>query len=293
MDVDSVASHLEGYGFERPTDSGDAYTRAIPRAIELLGLLELRCTFFLIADEARRHPDVVASIVSAGHEIASHSMTHPLNLADLEPAARAREFGESRELLEDLSGRSVIGFRAPGWGLPAPLLQELAAAGYRYDASAFPSPVLLLLRRSVATRSGRSVNRPRQRGSLEFAGSPAPRLVPTPMGSVWEFPIATTPVLRLPYYHTLRYLAPASLFSALESAALLRRSPVSYVFHAVDFLGIEEDGLDDRIRRHPGMTLSLDEKLALNETAIRVINERRATRTIERVVEELESARRG
>ena len=128
---------------------------------------------------------------------------------------------------------------------------------------------------------------------MEFAGSPAPRLIPTPSGAVWEFPIATTPFLRLPYYHTLRYMAPASLYSILESAALLRRSPISYVFHAVDFLGTNEDGLDDRIRRHPGMTLGLDEKLAISEAAIRKVKKRRVTRTLNEVVEEFQSARPG
>jgi peptidoglycan/xylan/chitin deacetylase (PgdA/CDA1 family) len=287
VDVDSVASHLQGYGFDRPADRGDAYTRAIPRAIELFEQFGIRGTFFLIADEAREHPDIVSMIASENHEIASHSMTHPLHLGTLPAADRQREIMDSRSLLQDLSGQEVTGFRAPGWGLPIDLLPELLAAGYRYDASAFPSAVLMLLRRSVSRRS-ESGQPSSGRGVGRVGGASAGTRV-TPSGPIWEIPIATTPVLRLPYYHTLRYLMPGRLFGVLESAALLRRGPISYVFHAVDFLGSTEDDLDSRIARHPGMMLDLDGKLELCSSALATLASRRTALTLGGIVDRLES----
>ena len=63
VDVDSVASHLEGYGFERPPDDGMAYETALPRALDLFDELGARATFFLIAEEAEAHPETVREIV--------------------------------------------------------------------------------------------------------------------------------------------------------------------------------------------------------------------------------------
>ncbi|MCK5439834.1 MAG: polysaccharide deacetylase family protein, partial [Gemmatimonadetes bacterium] len=100
IDVDSVASHLEGYGFERPADDGAAYRAAVPRIMNLLDSFSARATFFLIADEARHHPDVVRRIVARGHEVASHSMTHRLPFAQLAPPDLRLEVRGSKTLLE-------------------------------------------------------------------------------------------------------------------------------------------------------------------------------------------------
>jgi peptidoglycan/xylan/chitin deacetylase (PgdA/CDA1 family) len=287
VDVDSVASHLQGYGFDRPPDRGEAYTRAIPRAIELFDQSGIRATFFLIADEARSHPDIVSMIASEDHEIASHSMTHPLHLGTLPASVRRREIRDSRSLLQDLSDQEVTGFRAPGWGLPIDVLPELLAAGYRYDASAFPSAVLMLLRRAVSRRSNRG--KPPEGGRVSLVGGASVAQHMTPAGSIWEIPIATTPLLRLPYYHTLRYMMPGWLFGALESTALLRRGPISYALHAVDFLGSTEDDLDSRIARHPGMMLDLDDKLERCASALATLASRRTVLSLGGIVDRLES----
>jgi hypothetical protein len=74
--------------------------------------------------------------------------------------------------------------------------------------------------------------------------------------------MCTTPLVRLPYYHTLRFLIPDPVFRAIGVAAR-GRGWANYIFHAVDFLEIAADRLDPRIVRHPGMDLSLARKLAL------------------------------
>ena len=75
--------------------------------------------------------------------------------------------------------------------------------------------------------------------------------------------------MRLPFYHTMRFLLPTSVFGLIEGATLGHRSTPTYVMHAIDFLGLEEDGLDARVSRHPGMSLGLSRKLAVAEEAVR------------------------
>jgi hypothetical protein len=80
-----------------------------------------------------------------------------------------------------------------------------------------------------------------------------------------EIPMATTPYLRFPYYHTLQHLAPSVMLRETYASLLRARRPLSYVLHAVDALGLHEDGVDARMARHPGMKRPLHDKLALIE----------------------------
>jgi len=275
IDVDSVASHLEGYGFERPADDGMAYKVAIPRALDLFDRYGARCTFFMIAEEAVRYPDAVRQVMQRGHEVASHSMTHRLPFSNMDAERRTRETNDSKVLLESLSGGEVVGFRAPSWDLSPDLFDALVDAGYRYDASTYPSLLLPLLRLSVAHRSATGTTKTE---SSIFTGVFGPTKIHRRGDNgryLAEVPICTAPFTRLPYYHTLRFLLPSPAFAALSAWARTRRGPITYQFHAVDFLGVEQDGLDSRIARHPGMSVPLDRKLELAERAVEELASRR------------------
>lgn len=269
VDVDSVASHLEGYGFERPADTGEAYSRALPRLLDLLETLDARATFFLIASEARRHAEVVRELSRRGHEVASHSMTHPVPFTALTDIALEREVGESRRVLQDIAGSEVVGFRAPSFGMDQRVLDRVARAGYVYDASSFPSPLLPLMRRAIRARAAsRDEAVAHDSGWREVLRPTRIHLRNTAAGAIVEVPVTTLPLVRLPYYHTPSFLLPGPVNRALGSWARLRAGNVSYTFHAVDFMDAEVDGLDARITRHPGMDRPLREKLALAAEAV-------------------------
>jgi len=267
IDFDSVASHLRGYGIKNGEADGKEYERALPRALELLERSGARCTYFLIAGEAKQHPAAVRSIAEAGHEIGCHSMTHLLPFALGNAEQKKSELRDAKHLLEDLAGSPVTGFRAPGWDVSGSLLEDLVEVGYTYDASSFPSWMLLLHRMTVRRKSEGGGGARASALQLLF-GRAAPHLLRLRGGTLVEIPICTTPLLRLPYYHTFRFILPRGAFRLLTALALSRRSAVNYVFHAVDFLGVREDSLDERILRHPGMPLSLGEKLAEAERSL-------------------------
>jgi len=288
VDVDSVASHLEGYGFARPEDDGAAYRIAIPRILELFERSGVRGTFFLIAGEAEAHGDVVREIVTQGHEVASHSMTHSLPFFGLGPEALQREVFDSKEALESVSGIRVSGFRAPSWDLPDGLLQHLVDAGYRYDASEYPSILLPLLRRSIARRSASGRTNTGSSAWKGVFGPTRPHYLSTGGSGVWELPICTAPWIRVPYYHTLRFVLPEPVFRGLGMLARSRPGPISYQLHAVDFLSVKADHLDPRIDRHPGMNRSLGTKLDLAAAAIDELRRKRDVVPLVEVVELLE-----
>ena len=113
------------------------YVRQI---LELLNEHGATATFFVLGWVARHEPTVIRQIAQAGHEIASHGMTHRM-MCRLTPRELSTELADSRKLLEDLCGRPVVGFRSPTFSITretAWALDVLTEAGYGYDSSIFP-----------------------------------------------------------------------------------------------------------------------------------------------------------
>ena len=113
---------------------------AVEEALRVLDAHRVKATFFVLGWVAQRQPAIVRRIASAGHEIASHGMSHRM-LHTMTPQEFRGELADSRRLLEDLSGRAVVGFRAPTFSITtrtAWALDVLAEEGFSYDSSVFP-----------------------------------------------------------------------------------------------------------------------------------------------------------
>ncbi len=257
IDVDPLDAHLAGYGFAGLPKDRLIYERAIPRILDLLAAHAVRATFFWVAGDATANSRLLRQVVAAGHEVASHTESHAAAWRHFGRDEVARELRISKQRLEDAGGAPVVGFRSPGWHAPPALVEELCAAGYRYDASSFPSPLLGAAGALIWLRSGG-----RRRTALG-ARQWFSRREPHRVGVIHEFPVSVTRSLRLPIYHTLRYgLGEARFLRALDRFAAEDHA-LSYPVHAVDALGLVEDGVDARMARHPGMGTPLPEKLAL------------------------------
>ena len=122
---------------------GDLESRVEVNTDRLLGIFDeagARATFFVVGWIARRHPALVRRIAEAGHSLGSHSFWHEVLGRHDRNSLRA-DLDASRRLLEDLSGQSVSGFRAPGASITPRVAWSfdlLVEAGYRYDASLCP-----------------------------------------------------------------------------------------------------------------------------------------------------------
>lgn len=131
-------------GLEIPHTEWDGYEDRIPRSgrrlLALLAETGTRGTFFILGSVAERHPELVAEIAAAGHEIATHGWSHTL-VYKMTPEAFRSELQRSIRILEELGGQRIVGHRAPFfsitrqslWALPI-----LADCGIQYDSSIFP-----------------------------------------------------------------------------------------------------------------------------------------------------------
>lgn len=277
VDLDPVDVHLRGYGhFGIPPDPL-VHDRALGRLLELFSRHSVPATFFVLAREVRAETSRAHIIRDAGHEIASHGIDHPASMAALPYEVVRIELEESRRRLEAVTGRRVVGFRAPDWSVGRRVAAALAETGYRYDASLMPTPALLAGRLLLAVRA-------RRPGDV-VALRPPPTLRRRPYrwltasGSIVEFPMAVSPRLLIPLYHTIRPLLGDEAFQRHLDGFVEREEAFSYALHGVDALGLHEDGVDPRLRDHPGMRTSLDAKLGLLDRTVEAIAARFTVRT--------------
>jgi peptidoglycan/xylan/chitin deacetylase (PgdA/CDA1 family) len=95
-----------------------------PRVLDLLDAHGAHGTFFCIADEAARHPDVCREIARRGHAIENHSCSHLPTFAFLGLGGIRRELARAQATLGELSGRPPRFFRPPA-GIRSPMLDPV------------------------------------------------------------------------------------------------------------------------------------------------------------------------
>jgi polysaccharide deacetylase family protein (PEP-CTERM system associated) len=133
----------------------------------------VRATMFTLGWVAERYPQVVRRIVDAGHELASHGYGHA-RVDTMTPDAFRADIRHAKQLLEDIGGVEVAGYRAPTFSIGprnAWAFDVLEEEGHRYSSSVYPV-------------------------KHDLYGTPdAPRFPHRPTGSgLWELPMTTVPL---------------------------------------------------------------------------------------------------
>ncbi len=114
--------------------------RNVECILAMLDEHDTKATFFTLGWVAERYPNVVRRIVDNGHELASHGYGHE-RATDQTPESFFADINVAKLILEDLSGKAVIGYRAPSFSIGEKNLwafECLEKAGYRYSSSIYP-----------------------------------------------------------------------------------------------------------------------------------------------------------
>ena len=226
---------------------------ALPSRVEgsVYGLLDLlarhgaRGTFFTLGWVAERHPRMVKRVVEAGHEVASHGWDH-VRVTHQTPEEFRASVRRSKASLEQITGRPVLGFRAPSFSIVPGrewALDILVEEGYRYDSSLFP------------------IRRP---GGYGYAGAGRdPAVLERPAGRLVELPPATLRRLgvNLPagggaYFRIFPYALVRGAFREFDA----RGVPGTFYLHPWE---IDPDQprqvapLSSRLRHYTGLTRTL------------------------------------
>ncbi len=115
----------------------------VEQLFELLGKHEQTATFFFTGRFAREFPMVVRKCADFGHEVASHSDEHRLIYRMEGEEDFRRDLRASLETLSNITGKPVLGYRAPKWSITVEnqpwVFEALSDAGLVYDSSFFPA----------------------------------------------------------------------------------------------------------------------------------------------------------
>jgi polysaccharide deacetylase family protein (PEP-CTERM system associated) len=136
--------HVSGFAdVVRPADWTGFESRVEASTYRLLDIFEahkVSATFFVLGWVAERNPGLVQAIQRSGHEVACHGYVHKL-VYESTPEEFREDVGRAKKILEDLTGTSVDGYRAPSFSIVRSslwALDVLAEEGFQYDSSIFP-----------------------------------------------------------------------------------------------------------------------------------------------------------
>jgi polysaccharide deacetylase family protein (PEP-CTERM system associated) len=110
------------------------------KLLEMFHQFNLKATFFVLGDVAAKHPALISSIQSAGHEIATHGYAHRLVYRQT-PHEFREDLRRSIGVIEEIIQDKVWGYRAPYWTITKEsywALDILLEEGIRYDSSIYP-----------------------------------------------------------------------------------------------------------------------------------------------------------
>lgn len=130
-----------------------------------------KATFFCLGWIAERYPEIIRQIDAAGFEVASHSHSHQL-VYQQTPEQFRQDVSRSIHLLEDITGKKVKSFRAPGFSIGSGMawaFETLVDLGIEYDSSVFPAA--------------------RAHGGFADFGAAQPTIIECSNGELKEFPI--------------------------------------------------------------------------------------------------------
>jgi polysaccharide deacetylase family protein (PEP-CTERM system associated) len=114
--------------------------RGMRPLLDLLSDAGARSTFFVLGWQAERSPALIRELTDRGHEVASHGYSHRFVYRQSLEQFRM-ELRRSKQVLENITGQPVIGFRAPFFSITEKslwALDILVEEGFLYDSSIFP-----------------------------------------------------------------------------------------------------------------------------------------------------------
>jgi peptidoglycan-N-acetylglucosamine deacetylase len=282
VDLDSIECYFRIHGLpDVPTDETRyvILRRCLPRLAELFARHNLRSTLFVVGRDL--HEDnqgraLLADLAAKGHELASHTYSHPYDLVRLPADRIAEEIDRCHAEIAAIA-RPPVGFRAPGYEISNTVIETLCQRGYRYDSSTFPAVPYYLAKAAVmggmrllGRRSGSILGSPAVLGAPRDPYRPAAKAVyRRGERAILELPVSVTRGLRLPVIGTSIIMAPKWLRKSMVSS-VLAGGFFNLELHGIDLADAEADGFPSAlVAKQPDLRVPLAKKLEALDATLR------------------------
>jgi peptidoglycan/xylan/chitin deacetylase (PgdA/CDA1 family) len=103
--------HVDGPYIAMTFDDGPSATLT-PKLLDILAAHHMKVTFFVLGEMVAEHPEILARAAREGHEIASHSWSHP-NFAKMSQESIRSQLQRTDDEIKNTTGKRPTLFRPP------------------------------------------------------------------------------------------------------------------------------------------------------------------------------------
>lgn len=306
LDLDNKWAYLRAAGHDDWESKPSYLPLVIDRIVQCLQQFNLPLSVFIVGRDLVDSEDcnAIRSFSRLSRwEPANHSLNHLPWLHLMQPSEIADEIETTHQRIVEVTGRTPVGFRGPGFSCPDEVLKVLCHNGYQYDASVFPTSVAPLARAVFLLKSNLKgaqrerakklyggfssffqPNRPFKRTLASELEHPVPEQASLQINNnalaktdvirreLWELPVTVMPFIRTPiHFSYFTFLASISeslarfYFTTALQLCRLTNTPPSLLLHPLDFMSQEDD---QDMAYFPGMKLNSEKKQALVHWAL-------------------------
>ncbi|MFN8062611.1 MAG: polysaccharide deacetylase family protein [Vicinamibacterales bacterium] len=284
LDLDNQWSYQKIHGAPGWEAFPSYLDRLVSILLDRLAGHRVPMTVFVVGQDAalERNHAALGRLATAGLEIGNHSFHHEPWLHLYSAQQMADEVARADDAIVGATGRQPLGFRGPGFSFSDDTLRVLAARGYLYDGSTFPTflgPIarLYYFWKSRGLPAEEREKRARLFGTWREGFRPIePYVWRVGAHRLVEIPVTTMPLVRLPIH--LSYVLYLAGYSRLVARTYLRQAiglcrllgvEPSFLLHPLDLLGGEEV---PALRFFPGMQLSTSFKVEVFDETIATLS---------------------
>lgn len=140
LDIEDFSSGLLLLACDRIMPPSSDVMRLTQRMLAMFKEHNVRATCFVLGEVAEAFPGLIRDVAAAGHELGVHGWHHH-RVFQLQPETYRQSLIRAKALLEDISGRPVIGYRAVAMSITRATwwaYEILAELGFVYSSSVYP-----------------------------------------------------------------------------------------------------------------------------------------------------------
>lgn len=272
IDMDTLSEDLDGSTRVIHADELRAitYRKVLPRFVEILTRHGIKSTIFVIGKDIDDNIDIIRGLHNDGHEIASHTMNHPKQLALYDESEIEQEIVECGHKIFAATGTYPVGFRAPGYTISPKVIRVLKKLNYSYDASLNNSLCYYLMKKLFKLVRLKDKQYITTQNFFDLWGSKEPyRILEKSLSRVGgsrdivEIPISTIPFVSYPFVTALLLKYGVAFSKVAYHLLKLRSDFMNLELHINEFTTKEDvPGMHDNLYLTKGyMKIPLKKRL--------------------------------